>query len=123
MDSFDDIIDIVHEFVFTTAMLKMSTPKFKKWMLYLQGIYMVLSVVRLYYLLVHKKELTITKSIKFMMMFEIINLVFFIYALQNNLREIDILHEQEKIKEAKETMKANTKNAIKNKVESNKKNI
>ena len=95
MDSFDDIIDIVHEFVFTTAMIKVSTPKFKKWVLHLQGIYMILSVVRLYYLLVYKKEVTITKSIKLMMLFEIGNLVFFIYSLKTNLQEIDILHKQE----------------------------
>ena len=92
MDSVDDIIDIVHELVFTVSVFKMSSPQLKKWVLYAQGVYMVLSVLRLYYLLVYRREMTITKSTKLMMAFEALNLIFFFYSLKSNLLEIDTLH-------------------------------
>lgn len=92
MDSVDDIIDIVHELVFTVSVFKMSSPQLKKWVLYVQGAYMVLSVLRLYYLLVYRREMTITKSTKLMMAFEALNLIFFFYSLKSNLLEIDTLH-------------------------------
>ena len=92
MDSVDDIIDIVHELVFTVSVFKMSSPQLKKWVLYIQGVYMVLSVLRLYYLLVYRREMTITKSTKLMMAFEALNLILFFYSLKSNLLEIDTLH-------------------------------
>ena len=113
MDSVDDIMDIVHELVFTTSMFKINTPKFKKWLLYSQGLYMVLSILRLYYLLVYKKEMSITKSTRFLIIFEAFNLMIFMYRLQNNLKEIDILHNKQSITtDGKKIQKKTTKEIL-----------
>lgn len=89
MDSFDDILDVVKELVLTSAIIKMDTPEFHKYKLYFQGIYMALFTIRLFYLLLYKKEATLEQDIKFLIISIVINMLLFIVGLKSSLRDID----------------------------------